>query len=111
MIEGIANQYHDFIIKDTERHKLTLEKIMDDHVPKDALIIINGGQSPQEIYFANRRGWTMESAELNAHVVDSLSGLGAQFLVLNHHRNPAPVNRPAIFSNADYSIFQIESHR
>jgi len=53
--EGIANQQHDFFIKDSERYKLSLEKVSDAYIGKKELVVINGGQSPQQIYFLHRR--------------------------------------------------------
>lgn len=83
-IEGIANQQHDFRIKDTEIHKVELEGITDVYVPRTDLIIINGGQSPQNIYFSNRKGWTVDDTDImNPKYVDSLKNLGAKYLIID----------------------------
>ncbi len=111
MVEGVANQYHDFLISDSEKHKLSLETIMNEHVPKNALIIINGGQSPQEIYFANRRGWSLEPDEINQQLIDSLSSRGAQYLIWNHHRQPIPEMNYSIYSDLSYSVIPITAPR
>ena len=56
MIEGIANQYHDFILKDSEKYKLTYEKIADENIPHNAFVAVNSGPNPQELYFLHRKG-------------------------------------------------------
>lgn len=59
--EGIANQHHDFIIRESKRYRLKLEEIADHHIPEDQLIVISGGNSPQAIYFSNRKVWTTDN--------------------------------------------------
>ena len=83
LVESTANQLHDFFPKEGSLHKPGLESLMDAHVEKDALIVINGGASPQDIYFANRRGWTVDNALLNPASLDSLRSLGADYVVID----------------------------
>ena len=63
-IEGIANQQHDFRVKDSHLYRLELDAITEKYIPSKDLIIINGGPSPQDIYFAHRKGWSVESEDL-----------------------------------------------
>ncbi len=80
--ESIANQQHDFFIKDSEKYKLTLEAELDAVGRRNDKIIINGNTSPQSIYFAHRKGWTFESEKLlQPGCIDSLQKLGAQVLI------------------------------
>ena len=109
-IEGIGNQQHDFFIKDSELFKLELETIVQDVVPKNDLIIINGGRSPQEIYFTNRKGWTCTNELLNtAGFLDSLEQLGAKYLILNKITNPDFQERNApLVSGTSYDVYQLD---
>ncbi|MFA7274479.1 MAG: glycosyltransferase family 39 protein [Crocinitomicaceae bacterium] len=108
-IESIANQQHDFFIKGSEKYKLTLEPLVEKTIPKDSKIVINGGDSPQHIYFAHRKGWTVDSDKiLRTDFVDSLSNLGAQYLIVDKQAIPE-----ALFfytkasSNTGYVIYQL----
>jgi 4-amino-4-deoxy-L-arabinose transferase-like glycosyltransferase len=109
-IEAIGNQQHDFFIKDSELYKLELEKLSDKYIPKDALIIINGGASPQSIYFSHRKGWTENSNKIqNRQFIDSLSNIGAQYLIIDNKRiNYTKLNYNTLYSDTNYTIYSLQ---
>lgn len=109
-IEGIANQQHDFYIKDNQLYKLDLEKITEEVIPQKDLIIINGGQSPQDIYFSNRKGWTVDNDDImNNLYIDSLTNLGAKYLIIDKARLPEYTDQNvAIYSDDNYKIYQLQ---
>jgi hypothetical protein len=109
VIEGIANQQHDFFIKDSEQYKLELQATSDKLIPFKDLIIINGGASPQSIYFAHKKGWTVENEQLNSKVfIDSLIRLGANYLIIDKTTNVQNYDRYMIlFSGAHYNFYQL----
>ena len=108
-IEGIGNQQHDFFIKDSEKHKLSLESIANAHIPYDALVVVNGGASPQEIYFAHRRGWTVENEEINQHDLEDLHQSGASFLIINRHRLETSIEYlETVYSDKNYIIYTFD---
>lgn len=109
-IEGIANQQHDFHIKDSQLYKLELEKITDEVIPQKDLVIINGGQSPQDIYFSNRKGWTVDNdAVENTQHFDSLTNLGAKYLIIDKSRFQEYTNRnEMIYTDENYKIYQLQ---
>ncbi|MDR9398141.1 glycosyltransferase family 39 protein [Salibacter sp.] len=83
-VEAIANQQHDFFIKDENRYKLKLEKIGQNTIDDKELIVINGGKSPQLIYFINKKGWSVSNKFLEDPTkIDSLKSLGAQKLIID----------------------------
>ena len=107
--EGIANQQHDFFLKRSELYKLSLENIVREKINANELIVINGGQSPQEIYFANRKGWSVENKMINQKSLDSLKYLGASFLVIDKKSLKDSIGYyPAVFSNEDYEIYRLK---
>lgn len=107
--EGIMNQQHDFFIKDSEQHKAKLESILDQHIGKKELIIINGGPSPQDIYFAHRKGWTLESDSINQSKVEELHELGARYLVIEKNKFSTPIDyAKSVYSDADYEVYLLE---
>jgi len=104
-LEGIANQQHDFFIKETEKYLLTLEEITQTSIPKNKLIVINGGNSPQEIYFSHRKGWTLESDSITPKKLIELKQLGASYLIIDKQKKGFPIlNFPIIFSNTHFDI-------
>jgi 4-amino-4-deoxy-L-arabinose transferase-like glycosyltransferase len=110
-IEGFANQQHDFFIKDNQYYKLGLEDKLDHTIPKKELIIINGGESPQDIYFAHRKGWTVEPQSIsNLDYIDSLSSVGAKYLIVDlHNYNFKLEQYPKLFEDKDYTIYRLKS--
>lgn len=110
VVEGIGNQTHDFFIRDNQLHKLGLEKLMDNHIPKETLIVLNGGQSPQEMYFANRRGWSLTGEEMVYERIVELKESGARFLVVNKHLVfPFYVTNELVVENEHYAIYSLAS--
>ena len=110
-IEGIANQQHDFFIKEDQKYKLTLESIMDQHVGKEELIVINGDGSPQQMYFAHRKGWIISTNELAGSIADTLATQGANILVVDKHKFGEVISRYSkVYDGPDYTVFNLQSN-
>jgi len=108
-LEGIANQQHDFFIKNSERYKPSLENIVDKNISKSALIVINGGQSPQEIYFSHRKGWTIDNKMINKEDLNHLKELGASYLIINKKSYTTTIKYyPIIYLSTNYDIYKLE---
>lgn len=108
-IEGIANQQDDFFIKKSKMYKLTLEKLAEKHIPKHELIVINGGLSPQDIYFAHRRGWSVDNHKMNTHTIDSLKLLGAGYLIMDRVNNSNLLDYSIEYSDENYIIYKLKN--
>lgn len=109
-VEGIANQQHDFFVKDKQLHKLELEAAVDNVVAPNELIVINGGQSPNHIYFAHRKGWTVHNEQLSTPFLDSLHQLGAQFFIQDRTKLPGEFEAyPTVHRDAHYTIYKLET--
>lgn len=108
-LEGMVNQQHDFFIKENQLYKLTLEEKLNVHAPKEGLIVINGGQSPQSMYFAHRKGWSITNEEIvKANILDSLKQLGAVYLVVDHSSGyPPTLSYPAIYEDEHYYFYPL----
>ena len=111
MIEGVANQQHDFFIKDALEYKLELESLGVEYLSNEGLVVVNGGRNPQMMYFAHRRGWSMESNELlEEGVIPRLKSEGAKYLIWDEHLSYAePESLPILFSNDDFTFFDLRS--
>lgn len=111
--EGIANQQHDFFIKDKDRYKLTLEKIIDENVSKNKLIVMCSDKSPQQLYFAHRKGWIFSSENLPDQVeLQNLALRGASYLVVDKHKiKNYNSTITTVYDGADYSIYPIKTEK
>lgn len=109
-VEAIANQQHDFFIKPKELYKLEIEKSIEPFVPKNAKVIVNGGPSPQDMYFTHRKGWSYNNVELTSERLDSLHKEGAQFFIFNKHSKPdISISESKLFENEHLIVFQLDS--
>lgn len=110
LIEGIANQQHDFFVKASQRYKLHIEAFVNTHVPEKTPIIINGGMNPQLMYFAHRRGWSLSSEKLmQEEVLSAICSKGGCYLVWDKHQKEKPaIAYSAIAENDDLVIFDLK---
>jgi len=107
-VEGIANQYHEFFIKENERYKLTLESIADKFTEPDDLIIINdGSRNPQQMYFSHRKGWTINQEDLNTTHIAQLQTLGASYLFINKHLSQEKFDYKSVYEDEHFIIYKL----
>jgi hypothetical protein len=109
-LEGIMNQQHDFFIKENEGYKLGLETLSEHYTKPGDLIVINGGQSPQEMYFAHRKGWSVTNDQITPESLRLYKEAGADYLIINKRTFPDfAMNLPLVGSGNDYSVFSLNS--
>jgi hypothetical protein len=95
MMEGIANQQHDFRIREDNRYILSLETVADQVSVRSDLIMINGGINPVDLYYTHRKGWTKENNEIfDGNALEESIPLGCRYLFLNIKK--LPENSPAL---------------
>ena len=114
MTEGILNQQHDFRIKESEKYMLTMESVADKVSDKNDLFAINGGQSPQQIYFLHRRGWSIESDSLaDSAYVRHLEQKGCKYLFINKkNTNAANVSKGfdrELYNDKNFVVYSLKS--
>lgn len=109
MIEGVANQQHDFFLKDSERYKMRLEEIANDHIPEGELVAINGNGNPQQLYLSHRKGWVIEDDWLkNDNYLQDLSQAGCDWLLLNKTTGPfIPKDRDPVYEDEEFVLFEL----
>lgn len=110
-IEGIANQYHDFRIKEKDKAILNLEKDLDKVSQREDLILINSGNYPTSIYFAHRKGWIESNEEiLKDNYINDLKGKGLKYIVIlkrNFGTEISLNNYESVLENEDYCIYEL----
>ncbi len=82
-VEGIANQQHDFRLKEEEKALVNLEKDLDSVSSRQDLILINSGHYPTPIYFSHRKGWVERNDKIrDEQYIDSLKQKGLKYIVI-----------------------------
>lgn len=115
MIESIANQQHDFFIKDSEKYKLSLEKIVNSVSAKNDLIVINGGKNPQLIYFAHRKGWSVTSDSImDNDFMNEIINKGCYYLFMDKHdvayeKMSSQKDWKIVFENEDFVVHSLRN--
>lgn len=87
-LEGVANQQHDFFLKESEKYKLNLESFLDLHISRENKIAINGNGNPQLLYLSHRKGWVCSDNQVNElGFLKSLKLKGCEYLMLVKNEN------------------------
>lgn len=109
MIEGVANQIHDFRIKKSNKVLLNLEQDLDTISNKDDLILINSGNYPTPMYFAHRKGWVNSNDKiLNEQYIKELKHKGLKYIVIlkkSFGENISLLQYKNVLENENYSIY------
>jgi len=110
-IEGIANQQHHLFVKEKQLYKLELEALAQKYLKADHLIVINGGDSYQDMYFAHRKGWSIVNANVDQkNYIDSLKTKGAHYLIIDKHTYRSALQHyPLLYENEDYGFYLLNS--
>lgn len=112
-IEGVANQQHDFRIPENKQHMLQYSEVVEKFVQKDELILVNGGANPTDLYFAHRKGWSMENDEImQLNVQDSLYSLGCRWILINkkYENYPNFASEMIVFSDPNFEIIRLKTN-
>jgi hypothetical protein len=108
MLEGIANQQHDFRIKKSNLYLLELEKVSDKVCSRNDKIAITGGLNPQGLYFAHRKGWGITNEDLsNPAFILNLKMEGCKFLFVNRRDSDKVFMYQLVFKNDDFIIYRL----
>ena len=111
VIEGIANQQHDFRLKEDRLHLLKLETIADKVSKRSDLIAINGAENPTNIYFTHRKGWSLSNSEItDQKLINDLKNKGCKFLFINksNFKDEIPkFNFNLIFEDDKFMVFRL----
>ncbi len=82
--ESIANQQHDFFIKESEAHKPEIEFVSAALSRQTDLIAVNGNGNPQLLYFSNRKGWVIHNEQVfDESFLTLLKAKGCRLLIVD----------------------------
>ena len=110
-IESLTSQIYDFRLREPYKSLATLEGIMDKVSQRNDLIVINGGEhNPTPMYFAHRRGWTIEDPKLaDSLYIKSLKDRGCKYVVQAtklHGETSLPY--PVVHQSEYFKVYKLE---
>ncbi len=108
--ESIGNHQHDFFLRESQVYKLELESKLNNVLPDDGLVVINGGSNPVNMYFAHRRGWVCDNNDLQTDgFIESLGEEGAKYLIIDKHAGEyREFSYQPLLDDEDYVVYKIE---
>jgi hypothetical protein len=106
--EAIYQHKYDFFVPYPVRKFQKLESIVNQYVPKDARILVNGGNgSPTMLYFAHRNGWTTDDRMKDTAWVKGEYTVGMSHLVIQRSHWNEPLPFPLLFEDEDFRVYKV----
>lgn len=109
VVEGIANQQHDFRIKERDVYKLRISELAEEYTKKHELIAVNHNSNPALLYLAHRKGWSIHSADtVKLDLFEQLFTKNCKLIVWDKHvsKKPDNLNNFKIkYEDADYALY------
>lgn len=108
-IEGLLNQWNDFVIKPDEKALTHLETDLNKVSNHDDLIVINSNNVPTPMYFAHRKGWVTSNENLlDKLYLETLKEKGCEFILVlkNTFGEDIPLNKEILFENEHYKVYK-----
>jgi len=110
-IEGVLNQWNDFVIKPNEKEIIRLESSLDSISNQDDLIVINSGEYPTPMYFANRKGWVCDNSKLfDKNYISHLKNHGCKYIVIlkKSFGSDIRLNYNVLIDNEYFKVYELK---
>ncbi|TSA25964.1 MAG: hypothetical protein D4R67_08885 [Bacteroidetes bacterium] len=110
-VEAILNQYHDFLIKESDQYKVNLESIADQVSEREDLVAVNGGLDPQLIYFLHRKGWSVSDEDLRQPgAVDQMQQAGCKYLFIIRSSFQDTLPYSLVYQQGNVQVYRLARH-
>jgi hypothetical protein len=111
-LEGIANQRHDFRIKEKDLFLLNLEAGLDKVSQRDDLFIINSSNYPTPMYFAHRKGWVSSNENIqDTAYINELTDKGLRYILILKTGFGSEIQLEAyerVLDNKNYCLYRVK---
>ncbi len=107
IFESIANQQHDFFIKEKEFTKLQLEGIANQVSRPTDRVALSGTLNPNEFYFLNRKGWLLQKEDLTAEKLLAIKAEGCKYFFSRKEFFNKELPFTKVFENGDYVVWEL----
>jgi hypothetical protein len=111
VVEGVGDQFTDARIKPQWFRLTELEGILDKVTHPNDLIAVNGYyQDPTIMYFAHRRGWALQNAQLaDAAILSDITHKGCKYVVIAKELwGDVSLQYPVIYESPYFKIYKTE---
>lgn len=105
--ESIANQQHDFFIKEKEFTKVQLEEFANRVSRPTDLVALSGTLNPNEFYFLNRKGWLLQREDLTEEKLLAIKAEGCKYFFSRKEFFNGPLPFTIVFENGDYVVWRL----
>ncbi len=111
VVEGLLNQWNDFVIKPNEKALIQLEKDFDKFSESSDLIVINSGEYPTPMYFTHRKGWVATNEKImDTAYLNYLQSQDCKYALILKKTFGSNINlkREIILENPDYKVYKLK---
>ena len=107
-IEAISIHKPDFFISSENKKFLKLSELSDKFIPKDSRILVNGGNGqPWMMYFANRRGWSVDDRMKDTAWVNGESTVGLKYMIIDKSKWQDSIPYKVLYDDIDFRIYKV----
>jgi 4-amino-4-deoxy-L-arabinose transferase-like glycosyltransferase len=111
VVEGIANQQHDFRIREDDKFLVTIEQELDEVSDRNDLILINSGEYPTSMYFTHRKGWIDYNEKVSdENYVSELKNKGLKYILIMKKRFGTEIDLQQydiVLENENYRLYKL----
>ena len=106
--EAIVKHKSDFFIPSEDKKYLRLVEISDKCIPAKSRILVNGGNGqPRMMYFANRRGWTVDDRMKDTSWVNGESTVGLHYMIIDKSKWQDSISYKVLYDDPDYRVYKV----
>jgi len=110
-IEGLLNQWHDFILKPKNAALVALEEDFNKVSNGTDLIVVNSNEYPTPMYFTHRKGWLADNNKLaDSTYLTDLKNHGCKYALIlkKTFGSDINLNEKIVLENDNYTIYQLK---
>jgi len=110
-VEGLLNQWHDFILKPKNAVLVALESDFNKISNTDDLIVVNSNEYPTPMYFTHRKGWLSDNNKLaDTTYLNDLKNHGCKYALIlkKTFGSEIDLQEEIVLENENYTIYRLK---
>lgn len=105
--ESVANQQHDFFIKEKEFTKVQLEEFANRVSRPTDRVALSGTLNPNEFYFLNRKGWLVQRENITPEYLNGIKAEGCKYFFSRKDFFFESLPYNIVYENGDYVVWAL----
>ncbi|MFM2393255.1 MAG: hypothetical protein RLZZ546_1237 [Bacteroidota bacterium] len=108
LLPSVMKLYKETLSLESKMYYLNFSKVCNEYIPKDSLILVNGGQlNPELMFWTSRRGWSLDNNSFQkTEWLADYKKKGMTYMVQDKILLSTKLNLPVIFENDFLIIYK-----